>query len=221
VEELFQQVITKGGRVAELLQRQADLYADNTKSGDEPLDPMIVAEINGLEEEKKKLGVMQVLKLPMGNHVLDWETLWGIAADWVNDAGIDCWFDLVLHTATLASVEPLTVNHLPCLFPLVYIEKGLPKETAMHCLKMLAQRAPWGAFQFTYIPINLTAKRHWILLRIDWAQQKAEVYNPLKAMTHAITRVSSLSTRTDSPLMRTIANQTNDRRHPGHLSPGG
>jgi hypothetical protein len=34
---------------------------------------MIVAEINTLEEEKKKLGVMQVLKLPVGNHVLDWE----------------------------------------------------------------------------------------------------------------------------------------------------
>jgi hypothetical protein len=49
-------------------------------------------------------------------------------------------------------MEPLTANNPACLFPLVYIEKGLTKQTAMHCLKMLAQRAPRGELQLILQP---------------------------------------------------------------------
>ena len=201
-ESIFLQATTHGRRVAQLSQQQADLYSDNADPDQNGKSPPkeILEEIKRISDEKILLGREHVLRLPIGNLQLGWEHLRGITEDWVHDIGMEAWCNLVLETVRLASGEALPISLLDGMFPLAYLEADAPKESASSSLRELARQFRWGDFKYTYIPVNLTTKQHWILLRINWEEHQAEVYNSRRRISHNITPASCASTPCDDLL---------------------
>lgn len=215
VDDLFQEAITKGTRLAELSYQQ-DTLRENNQPEDVSgcLPEKILQQIASITNEKKRLGDQPILALPLGGCQLNWQSLWAVAEDWVDDQGMEAWFSIVLGLCRVGSVESLPVNFLGTRFPEAYVgmQPTLLRETASNNLRHLARQFSWGEFEFTYIPIHLASKSHWILLRIHWQERKAEIYNSRKGIPHEITEVTYLPLHGNrSELTVRKGNPTNDR----------